>query len=167
MTEAPVWFGVAKAQIGTREVPGAKANPKIIDWAAKVGRKLGIAYTSDETPWCGLFTAYCMTAAGQAPPEIAVRAKAWATWGQPMQEPSIGSVLVFERPGGGHVGFYAGETSTAYRVLGGNQGDAVNYAWIAKHRCIAVRWPSNAVLPHKAIRVVGFAQTQAMQDDLG
>jgi len=161
MTDVPLWFGVAKAQIGVKETPGARSNPKIIEWAGKVGRKLGVAYTDDATPWCGLFVAYCMTAAGQTPPDIAVRAKAWATWGQPV-EPTLGAVLVFERPGGGHVGFYAGETSTAYRVLGGNQGDAVNYAWIAKSRCIATRWPPGVPLPPKAVRVVGFPEPKAV-----
>ena len=155
MSDTPLWHGVAKAQIGVKELPGPKSNPTILTWAGKVGRKLGIAYTDDAVPWCGLFVAYCMTAAGQTPPDISVRAKAWATWGLPV-EPTLGAVLVFERPGGGHVGFYAGETAAAYRVLGGNQGDAVNYAWIAKHRCIAVRWPPKAALPPKVIRVVGF-----------
>ena len=155
MSDTPLWHGVAKAQIGVKELPGPKSSPTILTWAGKVGRKLGIAYTDDAVPWCGLFVAYCMTAAGQTPPDISVRAKAWATWGLPV-EPTLGAVLVFERPGGGHVGFYAGETAAAYRVLGGNQGDAVNYAWIAKHRCIAVRWPPNANLPPKTIRVVGF-----------
>ena len=155
MTDTPLWHGVAKAQIGIKEVPGPKSSPAILTWAGKVGRKLGVAYTDDATPWCGLFIAYCMTAAGHTPPDIAVRAKAWATWGQPC-EPTLGAVLVFERQGGGHVGLYAGETATAYRVLGGNQSDAVNYAWIAKSRCIAVRWAPKAPLPVKVIRVVGF-----------
>ena len=155
MTDTPLWHSVAKAQIGVKELPGPKSNPTILTWAGKVGRKLGIAYTDDAVPWCGLFVAYCMSAAGQTPPDISVRAKAWSTWGLPV-EPTLGAVLVFERPGGGHVGFYAGETAAAYRVLGGNQGDAVNYAWIAKHRCVAVRWPPKANLPPKTIRVVGF-----------
>ena len=96
-----------------------------------------------------------MTTVVLIPSSRPVRATAWATWGQPC-EPTLGAVLVFARKGGGHVGLYAGETATAYRVLGGNQSDAVNYAWIAKSRCIAVRWPPKAPLPPKVIRVVGF-----------
>jgi hypothetical protein len=49
--------------------------------------------------------------------------------------------MVFERPGGGHVGFYVGEDAAAYHVLGGNQGDSVTIARIEKQRCIARRWP--------------------------
>ena len=74
MNSTPLWHGVAKAQIGIKEVPGPKSSPAILQWAGKVGRKLGVAYTDDATPWCGLFIAYCMTAAGQTPPDIAVRA---------------------------------------------------------------------------------------------
>lgn len=137
----------AESQLGTQEVPGPKSNPKILSWAQKLGIKiLGIPYTDDDTAWCGLFCAAAMQVAGFAPPKIAIRAKAWALWGAPLEVPVEGAVLVFERPGGGHVGFYAGETSTAYRVLGGNQGNAVSYTWIAKDRCIAIRWPPNLTL---------------------
>ena len=99
-----------------------------------------MVYGADSIPWCGLFVAQCMTEAGIKPPPIAVRAKAWATWGDPCP-PQRGAVLVFQRDGGGHVGFYSGETASAYRVLGGNQGDAVSEVLISKSRCIAVRWP--------------------------
>jgi len=156
MTDTPLWRQVAEAQLGVREIPGAKSNPKILDWARKVGGRLGVDYRDDATPWCGLFVAYCMTAAGIAPPPIAVRAKAWASWGEALAEPTDGAVLVFERKGGGHVGFYAGETTTAFRVLGGNQGDAVSFAWIAKDRCIAMRWPAGAPRPARPIRIVGL-----------
>ena len=43
---------------------------------------------------------------------------------------------------GGHVGFYVGEDAVAYHVLGGNQGDAVTIARIARSRCVARRWPA-------------------------
>jgi hypothetical protein len=48
-------------------------------------------------------------------------------------------VLVFERAGGGHVGMYVGEDAGAYHVLGGNQGDAVSIARIAKIRLFTAR----------------------------
>jgi uncharacterized protein (TIGR02594 family) len=81
---------------------------------------------------------------GLTPPPIAVRAKAWATWGQNIRPERIapGAVLVFERSGGGHVGFYVGEDKTNYHVLGGNQGDRVSIMRLEKSRCIARRWPT-------------------------
>lgn len=139
---SPPWMVTARKLIGTRETPGAKSNPTIMGWAKRLGTKvLGMLYSGDEVPWCGLFAAEVVASAGFTPPKIAVRAKAWATWGEDTI-PCEGAVLVFERPGGGHVGFHAGrETATAYQVLGGNQSDAVTLAWIAKDRCVAVRWP--------------------------
>ena len=154
MTDAPVWHQVAKAQIGVKEVPGAKSSPVILQWAGKVGRRLGIAYTDDATPWCGLFVAYVMQAAGFTPPDIAVRAKAWADWGQPC-EPQLGAVLVFGRKGGGHVCWYLGENKIAFQVLGANQNDSVNVTWIAKDRLVASRWPPGATLPARPVRVIG------------
>lgn len=143
---------LARQWLGLKEAPGAASNPTIMGWAKRLGVKvLGMVYGNDATPWCGLFVAAMIAEAGFSPPPIAVRAKSWAAWGE-ASEPCEGAVLVFERPGGGHVGFYAGERADAYRVLGGNQGDAVSLAWIAKARCVAVRWPA-AVRP-KGDRIV-------------
>jgi hypothetical protein len=54
--------------------------------------------------------------------------------------------------GTGHVGFHAGETRAAYRILGGNEGDGVSLAWLFKDRWLAVRSPpglvSGAARPH-------------------
>lgn len=157
----PLWYKVAEKQIGVREIPGPRSEPKIMAWAKAVGSRLGMTYANDDTPWCGLFTAYCVQAAGLKPPAIAVRAKAWASWGDRLEEPTVGAVLVFERAGGGHVGFYAGETNAAYRVLGGNQGNAVNYAWLAKDRCIAIRWPAG-VPRIPSFKIVGFKASDAL-----
>ncbi|RZL83684.1 MAG: hypothetical protein EOP66_03605 [Sphingomonas sp.] len=83
----------------------------------------------------------CLDEVHAASPMLAVRAKSWATWGVNLRAERLapGAVLVFERPGGGHVGFYVGEDATAYHVLGGNQGDRVTVARIEKERCIARR----------------------------
>jgi uncharacterized protein (TIGR02594 family) len=138
----PRWITYAKTLVGTRETAGPKSNSTILSWAAgKAKAFLGIAYTDDATPWCGLFVAECIAAVGLRPISIAVRASSWAAWGLPMKEGAVGAVLVFKRPGGGHVGFYVGEDHTHYHVLGGNQSDAVNVARIEKARCVAIRWP--------------------------
>lgn len=149
----PDWVLKARAKIGIRETPGPKNNPVIIGWAQRLGAKiLGISYADDSnTPWCGLFVAEVMSEAGFTPPPIAVRASAWSTWGEACG-PCEGAVLVFQRPGGGHVGLYVGEDATAYHVLGGNQGDAVSITRVAKDRCVAVRWPAGG--PPRGGRVV-------------
>lgn len=137
----------AKSLIGTKEVPGPKSSSTIMAWAKALGNKaLGMAYNEDGTPWCGLFVAHCIKSAGLPTAPIAVRASSWSTWGQKCA-PTVGAVVVFQRPGGGHVGFLVGEDKTRYRVLGGNQSDAVNETWIEKARAVAVRWPAGQTPP--------------------
>ena len=126
--------------LGVAEAPGSINNPVIMAWAKEVGKaRLGISYSADSVPWCGLFMAVCAVRAGLEPPPIAVRALAWAGWGTPVQRAALGDVLVFTRKGGGHVGLYVGEDANAYHVLGGNQGDKVSVTRIAKARLYSAR----------------------------
>lgn len=135
----PSWMRIAKDCVGLKEIPGAKHNSTIQTWLAK----LGAWWRDDETPWCGVFVAHCMREAGLPVPQNWMRAKAWADYGSNLRSTHVapGAILVFSRQGGGHVGFYAGEDSTFFYVLGGNQGNAVTISKIAKARCIAIRWP--------------------------
>ena len=152
------WYEVAKSLIGTREIVGPRHNSTILAWAKKLGSKmLGIAVTDDETAWCGLFVAHCVSEAGLTPAPIAVRASSWETWGANLRADRLaeGAVLVFRRPGGGHVGFYVGEDATAYHVLGGNQSNAVNITRIAKDRCVARRWPTGVPVTGAPVWVSG------------
>ncbi len=135
----PRWLSIARSEIGVGEIPGPRHSSRILGWLAS----LHAWWREDETPWCGVFIAHCMQEAGIPYPKYYMRAKAWATWGVPMPVNALapGTVLVFERPGGGHVSFYAGEDALNYYVLGGNQHNAVNISKIAKNRMIAARWP--------------------------
>lgn len=142
----PAWLSHARTLIGNREAAGAANNPTIMGWAKKIGTKvLGMVYNADSVPWCGLFVATCLAEDGVAAAPIAVRAKAWATWGSNLAAAKLapGAVLVFERVGGGHVGFYVGEDQACYHVLGGNQGDRVSIMRLEKSRCVARRWPAS------------------------
>lgn len=144
----PTWINTAMSHLGLKEYPGAANNPTLMEWGKKMGAKiLGIAYTSDSVPWCGLFVAHCMSENGILTPRIAIRASEWAKWGTPLINPTMGAVLVFSREGGGHVGFYVSEDAETYHVLGGNQGDAVSITKIKKDRCTAIRWSSQVPLP--------------------
>lgn len=144
----PRWLKFARSLIGTHEIVGPSHSAVIMGWIKKLGAKvLGITVTNDETPWCGTFQAFVMTQCGITPPKIAVRAASWAGFGVGLREPSRGAILVFVRPGGGHVGQYVGEDESAYHVLGGNQSNAVNITRIAKNRCTAIRWPAGEPLP--------------------
>lgn len=132
----------ALALHGTKETPGPGDNPVILKWAQEVGKDVAAVYGDDAIPWCGLFAAVVVHRAGYPVISGPLWAKNWAKFGQKSDKPSLGDVLVFERPGGGgHVGFYVAEDESAFHVLGGNQSDAVTVARIAKSRCVAVRRP--------------------------
>ena len=156
MAKDPAWLHAARARLGTREAPGAANSATILGWAKRLGtRVLGMIYNADSVPWCGVFVAYCLAEDGIEAAPIAVRAMSWATWGLALRPERLapGAVLVFERPGGGHVGFYVGEDAAAYHVLGGNQGDAVTIARIAKSRCVARRWPEGRAVIGKPVSI--------------
>lgn len=143
----PFLLRVAALCVGLSEIPGASSNPVILRWARDIGAPKD--YRNDDTPWCAVAMNRWAQACGyplSGSGYDLVRAKSFATWGQPCT-PTLGAVLVFERPEGHHVGLYAGEGPTAFYVLGGNQGNAVSYTWIARSRLIACRWPSSVAPP--------------------
>jgi uncharacterized protein (TIGR02594 family) len=143
----PRWLTIARGDLGTRETPGPASNSKIMAWARKLGSRLGITYADDSVPWCGLFVGRVMLEAGFTPPQIAVRASSWDAWGVPVSKVYLGAVARFQRPGGGHVAIIVGQDADHLQVIGGNQSDAVTITWIAKSRCVAMRWPEGNVKP--------------------
>lgn len=145
----PSWLAVARSFKGTKEGLGAVENPLILSWAKEIGGWEAAFYTHDSIAWCGLFVGICMKRGGEPVAPDYLGAKNWATWGQPLSQPVLGAVMVFERPGGGHVAFYEGEDATTYLITGGNQSDSVCTERIAKDRCVAMRWPSD-ITPYGA-----------------
>ncbi len=147
------WLQEAFHLIGTKEQPGAGSNEAIVGWA----KPLRINYRGDEDPWCGLFTAHCIGSQlpEEALPTIALRARAWETFGSACP-PQLGAVMVFWRvsrgSGKGHVGFYWAEDKSAYHILGGNQSDAVNIMRYPKRRFLRARGPSTALAPDGIVR---------------
>ena len=137
----PTWLVKAKSYIGQREIPGPKHNSTILQWL----NSLGAWWKDDETAWCGTFVAHCIKSTGLPIPKFWFRAKAWAEYGALLRRDRLapGAILVFDRQGGGHVGFYVGESDNYYFVLGGNQSNGVNITKIAKARCVASRWPKD------------------------
>lgn len=145
------WVETARALIGTREIPGPKSNPTILGWAKALGRKVGIAFTDDDTPWCGLFVGHVMSVNGYTPPDILVRASEWSKFGVQCPHIAFGAIAVFTRKGGGHVGFIVGQDASTLHILGGNQANAVNVTRIAKERLSAVRWPAGVAMPKESV----------------
>lgn len=149
----PTWLKAAYSQIGVREIPGPANSRGVMAMVERAKGWLGISVTADSVPWCGTFVASCMAIAGFKPPRgaIGVRAKWWATWGESVgttaTRPPLGAIAVFDRAGGGHVGFVvAVHDNGDFDIIGGNQGDAVNIRRFPRSRLLALRWPSG--VPH-------------------
>lgn len=157
------WMAQAQGLLGTKEVAGAGSNRAILQWADD----LDLHYPDDNTAWCGLFVAHCMgsTMPDEVLPNNPLGAREWLTFGDPTP-PRYGAVMVFwreKREGWkGHVGFYSGESSDAYRILGGNQSDSVSLAWIAKERLLKARWPRTAVSLGGGTAIVQVERTGEM-----
>jgi len=156
-----VWFKEAQRLLGTKEKPGVGSNPTILDWATDID----VMYKSDDIPWCGLFVGHCIgsTLDAEPLPSGLLSARAWSRFGIPTS-PTSGAVMVFWRnslqSGLGHVGFYAGEDKSAYRILGGNQSDEVSLAWVSKDRFVGARWP--ATVPPTLPETFMASRTDAM-----
>jgi uncharacterized protein (TIGR02594 family) len=135
------WMNTAYSKLGLEESPGSKNNPEIMKWAKET--ELTKDFTADSVPWCGLFVAWAFARNGIDFVKDPLWAQNWNKFGDKLSEPAFGCVMVFVRKGGGHVGFYVGEDSQNYHILGGNQTDSVSVTKVAKNRCIGYRWPTN------------------------
>lgn len=138
---APKMLVQALPHYGILEHPGVGSEQQILKWATEVGVRGW--YPDDSVPWCGLFVGMVAKRAGYDIRSDLLSALSWGTWGEkvPKGRESLWDILVFTRSGGGHVGFYVGETPTTYHVFGGNQSDAVGFAEISKARLFAIRRP--------------------------
>ena len=68
----------------------------------------------------------------------------------------VGCVVVYERKGGGHVGFVVGKDQKGnLMTLGGNQGDRVSVLPFEQSRALGYRWPSNyPIIPTEPLPLV-------------
>jgi uncharacterized protein (TIGR02594 family) len=131
------WMPIALAELGVREIPGAKHTPRIIEYMMSTtlpnANKL-----PDETDWCACFVSWCMVQAGVEGIHSAL-VNPWLNWGEPLAEPRRGCVAIFNW---GHIGFYIGESGPYVRSIGGNQSQAV---WISSYdrtKVLAYRMPA-------------------------
>lgn len=141
VNDEPLWLQVARRHIGVAEIPGKESAPIITRWL----KELGAWWTDDATPWCGVFVAACLSDVGLPKPKHWYRARAYLDYGTALTMPVMGAIVVFERTGGGHVGFTVGRNERgALMVLGGNQGDRVSIAAFDPSRVLGYRWPIGA-----------------------
>lgn len=163
MRGPPNWLTVALAEQGQTEEPGPNHNPRVVEYHSRTS----LAAKDDETPWCASFVSWTMVEVGLQNPNTA-RARDFLYYGQAMQTPQIGSIVVLSRgssPSQGHVGFYMGERDDKILVLGGNQSNSVNIAPYAKARVLAYRWPPGVPKPEPE-NIVEAARTGTVQGAL-
>lgn len=161
----PIWLSVAQMFVGLAEVPGQVSNPVILKWAADMNTPSW--YHDDDQPWCALFMNRLMRACGMASSGYGfdlIRAESFQSWGQGMAIPTLGSILVFKRSGGYHVGLYVGESKMTYLVLGGNQHNAVGVNWMDKSGLVQARWPSDIPLPAPRPVMITFTESHDPAD---
>lgn len=132
---------IATAEIGVKEISGAAANPKILEYAEETGFE---NYTSDETAWCSLFANWVAFRSGLERSE-SLAARSWLNIGMPIDRPEPGDVVVFWRERRdswkGHVGFFTGFSTDGTRIycLGGNQGNQVSITAKPRDRILGYR----------------------------
>ena len=155
----PAWLTEARKHIGQKEIPGKESNPWIVSlWHKLKGSEVFKWLGSDDSsaPWCGSFCAFCVSSAGHSLPQHWYRAKAWLDWGVKLEAPTVGCIVVYERKGGGHVGFVVGKDQNEnIMTLGGNQKDQVSIAPFSRERVAGYRWPPDTVIAIAPLPIVG------------
>lgn len=140
------WIVAARLQIGVREVKGFRHNPVIVGFW-KLARLSGIK--NDEVPWCAGFVG-AMLESCSIRSARSDSSRAYLKWGERIEAPEYGCVVVFTRSGGGHVGFCVGlDARGRLLILGGNQNDAVSIAPFERARVAGYRR-----VPHAGARPV-------------
>lgn len=142
------WVAAARRHLGEREIKGMAHNPVIVGFW-KAARLAGIK--NDEVPWCAGFVG-AMLESCNIRSARSDSSRAYLKWGERIEAPEYGCVVVFRRPGGGHVGFCVGVDQIGrLLILGGNQHDRVGIDPFDRARALGFRrvpWPgARPVLP--------------------
>jgi uncharacterized protein (TIGR02594 family) len=134
----PRYLTIARSYIGLKEIVGVKTAPTITNWLIR----LNAWWRDDETPWCGVFVGACLQEALLPYPKLYMRAKAWLEYGERLEKPCLGCIVIFDRKGGGHVGFAIGKDRLGrLLILGGNQGNQVSVMPFDTTRVLGYRMP--------------------------
>lgn len=136
------WIAEARKYIGQSEIPGPRSNSWILNLWVTIAPWLGRADDS-AVSWCGAYIRLCLHACKLTYPKEWYRAKSYLELPVKLDQPAYGCIVVFDRAGGGHVGFVVGKDRfNNLMVLGGNQGDRVCIRPFSRDRVVGYRWPN-------------------------
>lgn len=136
----PAWYQIAIDELGVKEVYGSGDNPRILEYHSRTSLKA----SADLVPWCASFVCWCLEQAGRSSTRSA-RARSYLSWGQHIDIPFVGCIVVFKRgknPTQGHVAFFVKDEGKYIKVLGGNQSNAVTISRYKKEDLLDYRSPS-------------------------
>ena len=135
------WMLVAASEQGVRTAPPWQSNPRITAYHAGTN----IAGYDDKAAWCSSFVNWTLAQVGISGTGSAL-ARSWLDWGQPLDAPVPGCIVVLTRdnPTGwtGHVGFYLRTEGDQVVLLGGNQLDCVCENSYPRASVLGYRWPA-------------------------
>jgi uncharacterized protein (TIGR02594 family) len=135
------WMKIAAKEIGVKEVPGNGDNKRVLAYHRDGAPKLRAQ--SDSVPWCAAFTGWVLKQFG-APITGEAAARSYLNWGYAIPKFRPGCVVVMKRGDSswqGHVGFGVSDTIPGFfKMLGGNQSDAVNIQTFSKSKVLGYRW---------------------------
>jgi uncharacterized protein (TIGR02594 family) len=144
-TTEPQWIAIARAEVGVKERAGDADHPRIQEYLRATTIPQNMVH--DATPWCSAFANWCMQQAGYHGTRKA-NARSWLTWGEGLDEPRPGCVVVLWRgspeSSNGHVAFFERADDRHVFLLGGNQNDRVCAQAYPLNRVLAYRWPTAA-----------------------
>lgn len=161
-TASAAAFKAAGEYLGLQEWPGARHNPRVVEFFAKSGNPW---VKDDETAWCAAFVGAVLAQIGlQGTGKL--NARSYLNWGEPVRDPVPGDVVVFWRgsPSGwqGHVAFFVRDDGDNIIVRGGNQGNAVSDARYPKSRLLGyrrARSPRQSLLSSTTLQAAGVSGT--------
>jgi len=131
---------LAMSELGMREIPGERHNPKVVQMYADAGHP---EIDNDETAWCAAAVGSWLERSG-IPGTGSLLARSYSDWGEEvsLDHAQAGDIVVLQRGNSswqGHVGIYIRHTATQILVLGGNQNNEINQSWYKMDRFLNLR----------------------------
>ena len=140
MASSAQWLALAYQELGVKTFPEGQSNPRITEYH----NDTNISGYDDKAAWCSSFVNWVFNGM-DIQGTCSALARSWLEWGEALDSPVRGCVVVLERedPKGwnGHVGFYLKTKGSHIYLLGGNQLDEVREHHYEQSNVLAYRWP--------------------------